>query len=81
MNADYEYNGKNTEGNYFVHYMYDDEADYLGRYFLRTKLDATYTYQVNTFFSAYASMGGALFKPMGVKGSRLAMLFSLGVMF
>ena len=68
-------------GNYFVNYMYDDEADYLSRYFLRAKLDATYTYQVNTFFAGYASLGVAYLKPMGVKGSRLAMLLSLGVMF
>ena len=81
INSDYQYGGLGTAGNYFVNYMYDEEVDYLSRYFLATKLDATYTYQVNTFFAAYASLGVGYQKPMGVKGSRLAMLLSVGVMF
>ena len=81
VNADYEYSKEETAGNYFVNYMYDDEAEYLSKYFLRTKLDATYTYQVNTILSAYASLGAGWLLPMGFKGSRLAMLLSVGVLF
>lgn len=77
----YNYSGA-TEGNYIVNYMYDSEVDYLGSYYLRTCLEADYTYRFNSMLTPYASLGTTLLTPMGKgKGARFLMSFKLGVLF
>lgn len=77
----YDYKGI-TEGNYIVNYMYDKEVGYLGSYYLRTSLEAEYTYRVNSLLTPYASLGTTLLTPMGKgKGSRFLLSLRLGVLF
>ncbi|MBQ3659243.1 MAG: hypothetical protein II963_03700 [Bacteroidales bacterium] len=77
----YDYKGT-TEGNYIVNYMYDKEVGYLGSYYLRTSLEAEYTYRFNSLLTPYASLGTTLLTPMGKgKGSRFLLSLRLGVLF
>ncbi len=79
--ADYSYGGTNVDGNYFVNYMYSDEADYLGSYYIRAKVDARYTYRLNTLLSAYAAAGGMMLMPTVSASSRVALALTVGVLF
>ena len=79
--SDYKYLGSSAAGNVFVNYMYDNEVDYLSYYYLRTVLDAAYTYRINSLLKTYASARLGNNKPMGVKGTRLMAELSVGVMF
>jgi len=77
----YEYSG-DAAGNRIVGYMYDDEIDYLGSYYLRTTLDVDYTYRLNTILAPYASLGIGLLTPMSSgAGSRFIMSLKVGVLF
>ena len=76
----YKYEGE-TVGNQIVGYMYDDEIDYLGSYYLRTTFSADYTYRLNTMLAPYASLGIGLLTPMSSAGSRFIMSLKVGVLF
>ena len=55
---------------------------HLGSYYLRTSLEAEYTYRFNSLLTPYASLGTTLFTPMGKgKGSRFLLSLRLGVLF
>ena len=76
----YTYGG-DAYGNHIVGFMYDDEIDYLGSYYLRTMLDVDYTYRLNTMLTPYASLGMGLLTPMNSAGSRFIMSLKVGVLF
>ena len=81
LNAKYRSSSTAGSNNYIVNYMFDDEIYYLGRYYLRTGLDAAYSYNLNTMLTTYAALKAGLFTPIGAKGSRGLLELSLGLMF
>ena len=76
----YTYGG-DTAGNNIVNYMFDDEIDYLGSYYLRTMFNVDYTYRLNTMLTPYASLGIGTLTPMSSAGSRFLMSLKVGVLF
>ncbi len=79
--AEYSYGGSSADDNYFVNDMYSDEAEYLGSYYIRAKVDARYTYRLNTLLCAYAAVGGTTLMPMVNASSRVALALTVGVLF
>lgn len=81
FSSDTSYDYAGSWSSVIVNYMYDDEADYLARYYVMLKADAQYSYRINSLLAAYARADARLLKPMGTDGSRVIAGLSVGILF
>lgn len=78
------YTGKpryELEGDSVYKKMYEDEAEYLGRFFYRNSADLEYSFHMNSLLSTYAKLSLVHMMPMTIKGGRLCASIAVGVMF
>ncbi len=61
--------------------MYENEAEYLGRFFYRSAADAEYSFRMNNLLSTYARLSIGHMMPLTIKGGRFYATLAVGVMF
>ena len=69
------------EGNSVFKQMYEEEAEYLGRFSYRNAADLEYSFRMNTLLTTYAKLSLVHQMPMTIKGGRIFAALAVGVLF
>ena len=73
--------GYDLSGNSAYKKMFEDEAEYLGRFFYKSAADLEYSFRMNTLLATYAKLSIGHLMPLTIRGGRFYATLAVGVMF